>query len=384
MFNAVESSPTLAAPSPFSLIEEGGHEQVVYFSDKDSGLKAIVAIHSTALGPALGGTRMWPYASEADALRDVLRLSRGMTYKNAAAGLNIGGGKAVIIGDPRKDKSEALFRTFGRFLEGLGGRYITAEDVGIDEHDMEWVRLETRYVTGLSKTLGGSGDPSPMTALGVFYGMKACASKVFGNDSLSGKKIAIQGAGHVSSYLAELLAAEGAQIFISDIFEEKAARVAAKTGATVVEANHILDIACDIFSPCALGAILNDESIPKLKCPIVAGAANNQLANEVVHGPMLRERNVLYAPDFVINAGGVISVASELERSNEKIVRDKVVRIYDVILNILNTSEHRGITTHEAANQLAEERIRSISRIGRLYTGDSYFSGRMALQAESR
>jgi leucine dehydrogenase len=365
--------------SLFGHLEEGGHEQVVFMNDKASGLRAIVAIHSTALGPALGGTRMWPYKSDEEALRDVLRLSRGMTYKNAVAGLNIGGGKAVIIGDPRKDKSEALFRTFGRFLEGLGGRYITAEDVGIEEKDMEWVRLETKYVTGIPKALGGSGDPSPLTALGVFHGMKACANKVFGSDSLKGKRVAIQGAGHVSSYLADLLAAEGAKIFIADIFDEKAAAVAARTGGTKVAADAIMDVECDVFSPCALGAILNDETIPRLKAPIVAGAANNQLAVEQTHGPMLIKRGILYAPDYVINAGGVISVASELELSSEKQVREKAIRIYDVITNIIKTSEELNIPTYQAANKLAEDRIAAISRIGRLYSSDSRFSGRMNL-----
>jgi leucine dehydrogenase len=363
----------------FEQIQTGDHEQVVFFSDKRSGLKAIVAIHSTALGPALGGTRMWPYRSDAEALRDVLRLSRGMTYKAAVAGLNVGGGKAVIIGDSRTQKSEVLFRTYGRFLEGLGGRYITAEDVGIDEKDMEWVRLETKYVTGVSKLLGGSGDPSPLTALGVFYGMKACAKKMFGSDSLAGRKVAIQGAGHVSSYLAELLAKEGAKIFISDIFEEKAAAVAAKTGAVVVEPEHILDVECDIFSPCALGAVLNSDSIPRLKAPIVAGAANNQLADESVHGAMLLERGILYAPDYVINAGGLINVASELEVYNEQIVRDRVMRIYDVIAHILRTADEWNIPTYEAANRIAEERIAAVSAIGRLYSSESKFAGRLSL-----
>ncbi|HEY4613520.1 MAG TPA: Glu/Leu/Phe/Val dehydrogenase dimerization domain-containing protein, partial [Bacteroidota bacterium] len=236
----------------FEEIERKDHEQVVFISDKKVGLRAVIAIHNTSLGPALGGARMWTYASDDEALRDVLRLSRGMTYKAAVAGLNLGGGKAVIIGDPQKDKTEALFRTFGRFINGLAGRYITAEDVGTTEREMEWVRMETKYVTGTSRALGGSGDPSPVTGYGVYVGMKACAHEVFGSDSLRGKKIAIQGAGKVGSFLGEHLMKEGAKLFITDIYEDKAKQVAKKLRATYVKPNKIIDLAVDIFAPCAL------------------------------------------------------------------------------------------------------------------------------------
>lgn len=376
MANNLQADPQTET-SIFDKLSEMDHEQVIFCSDPESGLRAIIGIHDTRLGPALGGTRMWQYASDFHALRDVLRLSRGMTYKAAVAGLNLGGGKAVIIGDPHKDKSEALFRSYGRYLEGLAGRYITAEDVGISEKDMEYVRMETKYVTGIPVVFGGSGDPSPYTALGVYQGMKACAKKVFGNDSLEGKKVAIQGAGHVSSNLAKLLAKENAKIFISDIYSEKAEQLAAETGATVVEPDLILEVDMDIFSPCALGGILNSETIPQLKCSIVAGAANNQLERQSIHGQQLIDRGIVYAPDYVINAGGVINVSSELEGYHPDIVREKVMHIYDVILNILHRAENLGITASEAADQVAEERLNKIGRLKQRYASVSHYSGRM-------
>jgi leucine dehydrogenase len=376
MANHLQAEPQVET-SIFDRLAELDHEQVIFCSDPESGLKAIIGIHDTRLGPALGGTRMWKYASESDALRDVLRLSRGMTYKAAVAGLNLGGGKAVIIGDPHKDKSEALFRSYGRYLEGLAGRYITAEDVGITVKDIEYVRLETKYVTGIPEVYGGSGDPSPYTALGVYQGMKACAKKVFGSDGLVGKKVAIQGAGNVSSNLARLLSKEGAKIFISDIYSEKAEQVASETGATIVEPELILEVDMDIFSPCALGGILNDETIPNLKCAIVAGAANNQLEKQSVHGRQLIDRGIVYAPDYVLNAGGLINVSSELEGYHPDIVREKVMHIYDVILNILHRADDLGITAFEAADHVAEERLRKIGRLKQRYASTSQYSGRM-------
>jgi len=360
----------------FSLLGEREHEQIVMCSQPDAGLKAIIAVHNTSLGPALGGVRMWPYESEKDAIRDVLRLSRGMTYKAAISGLNLGGGKAVIIGDPHKDKTEALFRTFGRYVDSLGGRYITAEDVGIEVQDMEWVFSETKYVTGIPKELGGSGDPSPITAYGVYMGMKACVRKAYGTDSLEGIRVAIQGAGHVASHLADYISKEGAKIYITDIYSDKAEETAKKTGAEVVDPDDIYNVDAEIFSPCALGGILNDDTIPNFKCDIIAGAANNVLDIEERHGEMLLERGILYAPDYVINAGGLINVSGELEGYNEKRAHQKASRIYDTILDILNYSEDNNTPTLAASNILAEERIRKISRIDSIYTSASKFSKR--------
>lgn len=320
---------------------------------------------------------MWPYKNEDEALRDVLRLSRGMTYKAAISHLNLGGGKAVIIGDPKKDKSEELFRAFGRYIEGLGGRYITAEDVGIDPQDMEWVRMETKYVTGIPQSLGGSGDPSPVTAQGVYMGIKACAQKAYGNDSLSQRSIAIQGAGHVSAHLAEFLQKEGAELYICDIDEEKANKVAGRTGAKVVDPEDIYDLDVDIFSPCALGGVVNDDTIERLTCHIIAGAANNVLEEESVHGPRLMDKGMIYAPDYVINAGGLINVSSELEGYNYERAHNQAARIYDVILDVLHYADQNNIHSYEAANILAEERINKMGKIKKIYTSKSNFSGRL-------
>ena len=359
----------------FSQLQSYEHEQVVICSEPTIGLKAIIAIHDTTLGPALGGTRMWNYDNEQAALRDVLRLSRGMTYKAAISGLNLGGGKAVIIGDPRKEKNEQLFRAFGRYVDSLGGRYITAEDVGINVQDMEWVNMETKYVTGTPKATGGSGDPSPVTAYGVYMGMKASAKKAYGSDSLEGKRIAIQGAGHVSSYLAELLSKENADLYICDIYEDKVNAVAAETGAEVVDPDDIYGLDVDIFSPCALGGVVNDDTIPQFKCDIIAGAANNVFDEEEKHGEVLLENNILYAPDYVINAGGLINVASELEGYNEKRAHGKAARIYDTILDILNYSEDNEMPTYAASNILAEKRIKNVGQIHKIYSSKSQFSG---------
>jgi leucine dehydrogenase len=358
-------------------IGKRNHEQVVFCADKESGLSAIIAIHNTALGPALGGARMWTYASDQEALIDALRLSRGMTYKAAVAGLNLGGGKAVILGDPNKNKTEALFRTYGRFVEGLGGRYITAEDVGTSVQDMEWVRMETKYVTGIDRALGGGGDPSPVTAVGVYHGIKACLQELTGSDSLKGKQIAVQGAGHVSSFLCGYLAEEGAKLFISDLYEKKAQDLADKTHGKCVEAESIYDVPADIFCPCALGAIINDKTIPRLKVKIVAGGANNQLADETKHGRMLVERGILYAPDYAINGGGLMSVANELEGYPRERALKQAEGIYGTITKIFDIAKHEKIPPYEASNHLAEERIASITHIRNLYAGKSEYSGRM-------
>ena len=298
----IKATETVREGSIFGQISTMNHEQVVICHDQPTGLKAIIGIHNTILGPALGGTRMWPYSSEAEAITDVLRLSRGMTFKNSLAGLNLGGGKAVILGNPSL-KNEAFLRRFGRFIESLGGRYVTAEDVNMNTSDMEYIRMETRHVAGLPEIKGGSGDPSPVTAFGTYMGMKAAAKKAFGSDSLEGKKIGVQGVGQVGKYLIEYLVKEGAEVMITDIFEDKLKQVAKNTGATVVDPTVIYDLDMDIYAPCALGATINDETIDRLKCKVIAGAANNQLKDEATHGQILLEKGIVYAPDFLINAG---------------------------------------------------------------------------------
>lgn len=350
--------------SVFSLATEMGHEQVVFCHDEDTGLKAIIGIHNTTLGPALGGTRMWNYMSEQEALTDVLRLSRGMTYKAAISGLNLGGGKAVIIGDVDKLKTEAFMRRFGKFVNSLGGKYITAEDVNMKTRDMEYIGMETKHVTGLPETMGGSGDPSPVTAYGVYIGMKATSKKVYGTESLNGKKILVQGVGQVGMYLVDHLSKEGAKIMISDISEKKVTEIAKEYKAEVVAPADIFNVDMDIYAPCALGATLNDESIPKLKCKIVAGAANNQLKDEKRHGYMLVDHNIIYAPDFLINAGGLINVYNEyLGNYNRDRAYQQAEKIYDTCINIFEVAEDRDITTQEAAIQIAEARIRDVGRI---------------------
>ncbi len=352
----------------FEILEKFGHEQVIYCSNKEAGLRAIIAIHDTTLGPAIGGTRMWNYPTVDEALKDVLRLSRGMTYKAAVSGLNLGGGQAVIIGDSEKDKSELLFRTFGKFIDGLGGRYITAEDLGTNVKDMEFVRMETKHVTGISRALGGSGDPAPVSAYGVYLGMKACAKVRWGNDSLEKKKIVVQGAGHVARYLCEHLHNENAEIYIADIIPDKAEKLASSLRANVLHASEVYDFEGDIFSPSALGGILNDKTIPKLKFEIVAGAANNQLEDEDKHGKMLMDKGILYAPDYVINAGGLINVANELEGYRQDRALKRAEGIYDVIMNVLKTSQDKNIPTNKASDMLAEERLNKIGRIRTIYS----------------
>lgn len=347
----------------FKNMEKYDYEQLVFCQDNVSGLKAIIAIHDTTLGPALGGTRMWPYTSEEDAIIDVLRLSRGMTYKNAAAGLNLGGGKAVIIADPKTDKSEALFRAFGRFVESLNGRYITSEDVGICVEDMDIVRKETRHVNGVGAIAGASGDPSPVTAFGVLQGIKACAKAVWGSEKLKGKKVAIQGLGHVGYYLAKHLHDEGANLVVTDINDENIERVVKATGAQVVSPADIYGVDCDIFAPTALGAIINDETIPKLKCKIIAGAANNQLKEER-HGDILHSKGILYAPDYIINAGGVINAADEFNGDYNRERALKAVKIvYRNLEEIIEISQRDNIPTYKAANILAERRIATLGKV---------------------
>ncbi len=352
----------------FELLSAKSHEQIVFCNDESTGLKAIIAIHNTTLGPALGGTRMWTYASEEHAIIDALRLSRGMTFKSAVAGLNLGGGKAVIIGNPKTDKSETLFRAYGRFVEGLAGRYITAEDVGTDVQCMEWVRQETSHVTGISRALGGSGDPSPVTAVGCWMGMKACARERWGTDSLEGRHVTVQGVGAVGYHLVKHLANEGAKLTICDIDEGNLERAKSEMDVTIVSPDEIYGVSADIFAPCALGGVINDETIDKLDVQIVAGSANNVLDVEKRHGRALMARNILYAPDYVINAGGLLNVANELEGYNQERALRQAENIYHIILDVFATAKREDIPTNKAADTVALRRIAEISKLKSLYS----------------
>lgn len=355
----------------FELISKhGDHEQVVFCHDKTVGLKAIIAIHNTALGPALGGTRMWNYKNEDEALVDVLRLSKGMTYKAAAAGLNLGGGKAVIIGDSKTQKSEGLFRAFGQFVNSLNGRYITAEDVGTGVGDMEHIFMETPWVTGIPKDFGGSGDPSPYTAHGVLMGIKASAAEKFGTDSLKGLRVAVQGLGNVGSYLVKYLIEEGAKVVVADISTGRVKAIHDQFGCEAVSPEEIVYADCDILAPCALGAIVNDQSIGKIKAKVIAGGANNQLA-EPRHGDQLRERGILYAPDYVINAGGLMNVFVELEGYAPDRAFDKTRKVYDNCAKVFEIAKRDNIGTHTAADRLAEERLQTIGHLKQRHSGKS-------------
>lgn len=360
----IDTQPQVKESRIFEKMADMKHEQLVFCHDEATGLKAIIAIHNTVLGPAMGGTRMWNYASEEEAILDALRLARGMTFKSAIAGLNIGGGKAVIIGDARTQKNEPLMRRFGRFVDSLGGRYWTAEDVNMSTRDMEYVRMETPFVTGMPESMGGSGDPSPVTAFGVYMGMKAASKKVYGSDRLEGKRVLVQGAGHVGTYLVEHLIKENAKVLVSDIFEDKIEAISKQYKVEVVNPDSVYDADMDIYAPCALGATLNDETIPQLKCAIVAGGANNQLDDEKVHASQLKEQGILYAPDFLINSGGITNVYYEQQGNyNRERVYAQTEVIYEVLSDVIEHSEKEKITTHEAALELALKRIESIGNI---------------------
>lgn len=340
----------------FAVMDQYEVEQLVFCRDPESGLKAVIAIHDTTLGPALGGTRMYPYTSEAEAVQDVVRLARGMTYKAAAAGLRLGGGKAVIIGDPSQHKSEALFRSFGRFVETLKGRYITAEDVGTTVADMDYIRQETKHVTGVSPEFGSSGNPSPVTAFGVFQGIRAAAAEAFGSADLTGKKVAVQGVGSVAYHLCGFLHKAGASLIVTDVVSAHVERAVRDYGAEAVGVNEIYSVACDIFAPCAMGGIINDDTLPLLRTQVIAGAANNQLKEER-HGDMLHERGILYAPDYVVNSGGLINVADELDGYNRERAMTKVEQIYDQLGAIFGLARQHGIPAYRAADKLAIDRI---------------------------
>lgn len=347
----------------FELMAEHEHEQIVFCHEPAANYRGIIAIHNTRLGPALGGTRFWNYDSDTDAIRDALRLARGMTYKAAVAGLNLGGGKAVIIGDPKTMRREMIMRAHGRFVETLKGRYITAEDVGTSVEDMDYVHMETEYVTGLA---GRSGDPSPVTAYGTYRGIKACAREKYGNDSLDGLTIAVQGVGHVGYYLCEDLAAEGARLVVTDIDAERVKRVVDEFGAEAVGSDEIYGVDAQIFAPCALGAIVNDETIPQFSFDIIAGAANNQLA-EGRHGEELKKKDILYAPDYVINAGGLINVYGELNAWSPERAKRKAGEIYETLGQLFELAKEQGIPTSEAADQLAQRRIDQVAAIQRTW-----------------
>lgn len=384
----------------FDLMSDGSHEEVVFCENKAAGLRCIIAIHDTTLGPALGGCRMYPYKSEEEALIDVLRLSKGMTYKAAAAGLNLGGGKAVIIGDPKKDKTEMLFRAYGRFIESLNGRYITAEDAGTSVQDMEYLFMETKYVTGVAPAHGGSGDPSPVTAFGLFHGLIASVEQAFDRSfteeemqnltrkaeadadpsdytdryrslkgpSLEGLTVAVQGLGNVGSHLVGHLVDAGAHVLATDIDQEACDKVKAKFNCEIVAPDEIYGVDCDIFSPCAMGAIINDKTIDQLKCKVVCGAANNQLA-EARHGSILEEREIVYAPDYVVNAGGLVNVYVEMEGYVRKRALRMASQIYGNTQRVFEIAEKQDILTYVAADRLAEERIEQIGHIKKGFFG---------------
>lgn len=358
MTSEIINSKDLPKVDPvFGQLSFDNHEQIVFCNDKDTGLKAIIGIHNTVLGPALGGTRMWQYNNEWEALNDVLRLSRGMTFKSAVAGLNLGGGKAVIIGDAKTQKTPELMKKFGEYVHSLSGKYITAEDVGMETSDMDLVRDVTPYVTGISESRGGAGNPSPITAYGVFMGMKAAAKQKYGSDVLEDKKVIVQGIGHVGESLVEHLTNEGAKVVIADINQERLEAVSKKYGATIFTGDNLYGLEADIYAPCALGATVNDATINQLKVDIIAGAANNQLANEITHGNMLQDKGILYAPDFVVNAGGIINVYAELEGYGKTEIMRKTENIYNTTLEIFNLADTKGITPHTASLEVAKAKI---------------------------
>ncbi len=347
----------------FDQIGQNGHQKVVFCNDEETHLKAIIAIHDTTLGPAIGGTRMWSYKSEQDALEDVLRLSRGMTYKASISGINCGGGSAVIIGDSRMDKTESLLRRYGKFVKNLNGEFITGEDLGTSPKDMEFIHMETKHVVGIPEFLGGSGDTAPITAFGVYMGMKACAKELWGNDSLAGKGIVVQGVGQVGEALVKLLREDSAKVYISDLNDERLLEVSKKYAAKPMPNNHIYDLDVDIYSPCAFGATLNTENLKRLKCAIIAGSANNQLENEDLHDKMIFDKGILYAPDFLINAGGLINAYSEIAGYNKTKAEQLTEKIYEVTRMILKKSRAESIPTHKAAFEMASKRIKDIRKI---------------------
>ena len=351
----------------FTKLGRYNYQQLAFCNDNSSGLKAIIAIHDTILGPALGGVRMWPYASEEEALEDVLRLSRGMTYKASVSGCNLGGGKSVIIGDAATQKTEALLRAMGRFINSLGGKYICGQDIGTNSHDMAVIKQETPFASCVHEKAGGPGDPSFATAWGVKVGTQAILKAVYGNDSLTDRRVAIQGVGNVGYFVAKYCHEEGAKIIVSDISEELLKRASSEFNAEIVDQDDIYSVECDVFSPCAFGAVVNDDTIDKFKCKGICGSANNVL-KEDRHGMELQKRGIFYGPDYLVNSGGLIHCQEEVlgEVIKERVL-EKVTRIYDQTLQVFKKAEEEGISTAEASDRIAEERIKSISEIGRIW-----------------
>ncbi len=346
-------------------MQANGHQELAVWTDPGAGLKAFIAVHDTTLGPALGGTRIWPHKTDEEAIMDALRLSKAMTYKSAAAGLPLGGGKGVIVADSHTDKTEAMLRSYGRFVESLGGRYITTEDVGANSRDMEWIAYETKHVVGLPVALGGGGNPATVTGFGVYQGMRACAEATWGDASLEGKTVALQGFGNVASSLANHLVRAGAKLVVTDIDELALARASGLDGVTVVAPDAIYGVECDVFAPCALGSVLNANTIPRLRCSIVCGAANNQLAADD-DADRLQARGILYAPDYIVNAGGVINVFFELGRAySHDAAMAKAAQIYETTARVIRESKAQGVTTARAADAVAEQRLRSVRKVRR-------------------
>lgn len=357
MIDVVTSKDLQKIDPVFGQISFDNHEQIVFCNDKDTGLKAIIGIHNTVLGPALGGTRMWKYNNEWEALNDVLRLSRGMTFKSAVSGLDLGGGKAVIIGDSKKDKTPEMIAKFGQFVNSLSGKYITAEDVGTTTADMDLIRDNTPHVTGISESRGGSGNPSPVTAFGVYMGMKAAAKYKLGSEKLEGVKVLVQGTGHVGETLIDYLTKEGAIVYITDINQDRLQEVKSKYDVQIYTGADVYTADVDIYSPCALGATVNDEALSKLKAKVIAGAANNQLAVEGIHGKLLKDKGIAYAPDFLINAGGIINVYGEIVGYGKEEAFRRTENIFNTTLDIFKYADEKNITTHQAALQVAQNRI---------------------------
>ena len=348
----------------FDLMTEGKHEQIVFWSEPELGYRGIIAIHDTTLGPALGGTRFWDYESADEALLDALRLSSGMTQKAAVTGLDLGGGKSVIWGDNRTTEREMILRAHGRAVESLGGRYVTAVDVGTSSEDMEYMRMETEHVVGLP---AGAGDPSPVTAFGVFQGMKAAAEFKFGDGSLAGRHVAVQGLGNVGYSLCEMLAKEGARLTVADIRRARTDQAMTELGAEVADPHRVHAVPADIFAPCALGGVINDTTVNELQVKIVAGGANNQLHRSARHAAAMHESGILYAPDYVVNAGGLIHVYGEMREWGDAQVKRKVSGIHETLLHIFEVAAREGISPNAAANRVVENRIRKTRHLERTF-----------------
>lgn len=349
--------------SLFDLMRVSDHQNIFICNDKEVGLKAIVAIHDTTLGPAIGGVRMLPYASEAEAIEDALRLSKAISYKASLAGLNLGGGSAIIIGNNRTEKSEVLMRRFGRFINGLNGNFIASIDVGTTQKDLEYIQAETNYVAGLPTSLNGAGDTTVFAAKGVYYGIKASLKELYGDDNLAGRKIAVQGVGSVGEHLVSLLRAENARVYVSDMTEERKMKIAAKYKAEPITYSTSFELDVDVYAPCALGGTVNPDTVPRMRCKIIAGSANNQILDEDRTTQLLKDNNILYTPDFVINAGALISCYSELEGYGTERTDHLIRYIYTATRHVIQKAKEEEISTYQAAKELAEKRILDMKKL---------------------